>query len=322
MFTNRLLAARVAGQFGLVTRAQALGGGISPKAIECHLATGRWVVVHPGVYLTTPGREGWDVRAMAALLWAGDGAALHLQSAGFSWALMRVEPPIVQVVVPAERRVRDTGGVAVSRSRHIPARTDSYAWPHRTAVTETVFDLAIGHPVDRGVTLAARALDLSLCTTADLAASLRARARFPNRALLLETLTDVHAGSESAAEVRYVRDVERAHGLPSGRRQVPVGDGKRRDVEYDEFSLVVEIDGRLGHARWADRQRDGRRDRGAAATGRLTVRVFWPDLVPSPCALAAEVGVILMTRGWTDQARPCRRPTCSLRGTSVPSWGA
>jgi hypothetical protein len=44
---NRLLAARVAGQFGLVTRAQALGAGITRKAVACHLEAERRVMVHP-----------------------------------------------------------------------------------------------------------------------------------------------------------------------------------------------------------------------------------------------------------------------------------
>ena len=122
-------------------------------------------------------------------------------------------------------------------------------------------------------------------------------------------------------ELRYLRDVERAHSLPRSRRQAPTGDGRRRDVEYEEFGLVVEIDGRLGHQAWAERQRDGRRDRGAAVNGRLTIRAFWPDLVPTPCALAGDVAAILRTRGWTGQPSRCGA-TCSLREGSVPLWGA
>jgi len=316
---NRLLAARIAGQFGLVTRSQALGAGVTRKAVACHLDSGRWIVVHPGVYLTTPGRSDWSVRAMSALLWAGAGAVLYRVSAGYAWGLVRAEPEVIEVAVPYPRLVTSRELIAVTRSRTSPARLDPLAWPHRISAPHTALDLSSGHDIDRAVTLAARALDLRLCTSGQLVAALSLRPKQPHRALLLEALTDVGDGSESAAELRYVRDVERAHGLPRGRRQAPVGDGRRRDIEYEEFGVVVEIDGRLGHVGWTNRQRDGRRDREAAADGRLTIRVFWPDLLP-PCALAGEVGTILRTRGWTGWPQRCG-PHCGLREGSVPLWG-
>jgi hypothetical protein len=49
-------------------------------------------------------------------------------------------------------------------------------------------------------------------------------------------------------EYRYVRDVERAHGLPRSRHQARVViDGKvvYRDVYYEEYQLTVELDGQL-----------------------------------------------------------------------------
>ena len=316
---DRLLSARIAGQFGLVTRAQALGAGVTRKTVACHLEAERWVVVHPGVYLTTPGRSDWSVRSMAALLWAGRGAVLFGGSAGYAWGLLHAEPDVVHVAVPYPRLVSGRPGVAIKR-RTSASRVDPYAWPHRIASTHTVFDLADGRPLDRAVMLAACALDLRLCTADQLVTALASRKRQTDRRVLLEMLTDVAAGSNSAAELRYLRDVERAHGLPPSRRQAPIGDGRRRDVEHEEFGLVVEIDGRLGHQAWAERQRDGRRDRGAAVTGRLTVRAFWPDLVPTPCGLAGDVAAILSTRGWRGQPSACR-PTCSLREGSVPLWG-
>ncbi len=319
---NRILAARVAGQYGLITRAQAVEGGVSRKAVACHLDAGRWVTVHPGVYLTTPGRVDWDVRSMAAVLWAGPGAALVQSSAGYAWGLVRSEPAGLEVVVPAGRRVRDADSVAVTRSRWVAERVDPNAWPHRISATHTVLDLARGQSIDRAVTLAARAVDLQLASPGQIAATLSSRPRQSDRRLLLEILSDVGQGSESAAEVRYVRDVERRHGLPPGRRQASTGTGGRRDVEYEEFGLVVEIDGRVGHQAWASRQKDGRRDRTALVRGRVTVRCFWIDLVPTACALAVDVGTIIRSRGWTGQVRRCGPSCAALRGTLVPSWGA
>ena len=314
---NRLLPARIAGQFGLVTRSQALGAGVTRSAISWQLETEQWVRVHPGVYLTVPGRDSWKVRAMAALLWAGPGAALFRSSAGHAWGLSRYEPDPLEVAVPAERRVRDTGGVTVVRSRQLRERVDPMAWPHRITAAHTVFDLAAGRPVDAGITLAARSLDLGIATVDDLVTALRTRTRQPDRAVLLEALFDVSGGSESAAEVRYVRDVERAHGLPTGRRQVPVGDGRRCDVEYEEFGVVVEIDGRLNHESWSARRRDAVKDRAAAVTGRVSVHCFWTDLVPTACRLTLDVVAILRMRGWTGEPFGCSAGCPVGCGTSV-----
>ena len=300
-----LLRARIAGQAGLVTRAQAIDGGLTAEAIEWRIRRGRWVRVIPGIYQTLAGRDDWETRAMAALLHAGKGAALFGRSAGYVWGLVRSEPETIEIVIPADRRVRAPGGVAIRRSRTLGNRVHPTEWPHRVVVEHTVLDITDGGTFDRAVSLAAKAIDLKLATPESLRAALDSRPRQSYAGELVEALSDVADGAESAAEVRYVRDVERAHGLPSGRRQVPIDGGGRRDVEYEEWDLIVEIDGRLGHDGWRERQRDGRRDRKAAATGRLTVRCHWPDLVPTGCELAVDLGDILVTRGWAGRVVPC-----------------
>ena len=155
--------------------------------------------------------------------------------------------------------------------------------------------------------LAAKAIDLGIATTDDLRWALASRPRQRHRGLLTEVLADVEAGAESPTEVRYIRDVERAHDLPKGTVQSPLADGQRRDVEYEELRVVVEIDGRLNHDGWKARRRDGRRDRKSLVEGRLTVRAYWTDLVPSPCDLAADVASILQDRGWSSRPRRGRR---------------
>lgn len=248
------------GQAGLVTRAQALRAGVSRKAIECHLATGRWVRLHPGVYLTSPGREGWEVAAVAALLYAGPYAALRGPSAGYAWGLLREPPEVVEVLVPASRKVVARDGLVVVRSDLAAERVHERAWPHRVVAEHTVFDLAQGRCFERAVALAARAVGLGIATTHSLRVALQARPRQSHRRFVLEALSEVARGAESAAEVRYLRGVERAHGLPRSTVQAPFAQG-RRDAEYAEFRVVIEIDGRLGHDGWAARQREG------AATG-------------------------------------------------------
>jgi hypothetical protein len=129
--------------------------------------------------------------------------------------------------------------------------------------------------------------------------------------LLMEVLGDF-GGVENAAELRYDRDVVAAHGLPVGQRQAAGPASISRDVEHEEFGVIVEVNGRKGHEGWLGQQRDGQRDRRAAADGRLTVRVFWIDVAHTPCQLAAELVQIFVSRGWDGPPQACGRPSCAL----------
>ena len=82
-------------------------------------------------------------------------------------------------------------------------------------------------------------------------------------------------------EVSYVKRVEEPHGLPRGELQVRDG-AVRRDVEYEEWNVVVEVDGRLGHEGEYVAV-DRRRDRRAAGRGRVTLRAGWVDVEGDPC---------------------------------------
>jgi hypothetical protein len=270
------------------------------------------VRLHPGVYLTEPGRSDWEVQAIAALLACGRGAALSHQSAAYAWGLQRAAGERLRIIVPAGRNVFAPDGVSLVRSRSADIRTDDTAWPHRTTVEHTILDLANEGTLDSAVGRLARAFQQGRTTQRMVLQALATRPRQRHRALLLEVLADLEDGAESPAELRWIRDVEKAHGLPAGTRQQPTGGGGRRDNAYEEFGLVVEVDGRLGHEGWDGRRRDGRRDRKAAASGRLTVRVFWDELVHDPCELAVEIGGLLRARGWSGAPTSCRRRSCTV----------
>lgn len=143
---------------------------------------------------------------------------------------------------------------------------------------------------------------------------LASRSRHRRRGLLDDVLADVGSGAQSVMEVLFLRDVERAHGLPEGHRQAPSVAGRLRlhDVAYEEAKVLVELDGRLGHEGSA-RVADGIRDRRSARTGWLTVRAFWVDVAVTPCELAVDLGGVLASRGWTDAPHPCRRGACVIR---------
>jgi hypothetical protein len=171
-----------------------------------------------------------------------------------------------------------------------------------------VLDLASGCPPGDAVGLVTRAVQKGLTTPERLRQLLDARPRQRHRALILGMLTDVAAGAESYLEMLYLRTVERAHGLPRGARQTPNPDlPYERDVKYDRFRLLVELDGRIGHegeGRFRDMDRDNRH----ALRDELTLRFGYYDVSGRPCSVAFQVYLALVKRGYPEPFRRC--PNC------------
>lgn len=114
----------LAGQAGLVTRAQLLSAGVSVDAIRWR--TGRqWRLVLPGVVATFTGELTWRHRLIAAQLWAGPAAALASFSA-VQWHDVGDVPQdgLVRVLVPRPQSPRRHSFV-VARST---ARPDAHPW--------------------------------------------------------------------------------------------------------------------------------------------------------------------------------------------------
>ncbi len=305
-------------QFGVLTLAQARSGGLTERRVAGRVAAGQWIRLHHGIYLTEPGRTQWHTRAVAGLLACGSGAALVGGSAAYLWGLAPT-PASVEVAVPLTRRVEPKEGVTLRRSAWLAERTHELAWPWRTTVEHTVLDVADSKDLDGAIAIAALATQRRLTTVRALTTALERRARHRWRRELGEALAVVAGGAESILEVRYVRDVERAHGLPRGIAQVSSATGMpwRHDIGYPDFRVLVELDGRLGHE-GRNRLADTRRDRGNAAAGWLTLRAGWLDVTAGPCPLAVEVGAVLHSRGWSGQLRRCRRRGCPAPVTAQP----
>jgi hypothetical protein len=301
-------------QRGLVTRAQCVSAGLTSKAIEWRLRRGLWVRLHPGVYMTTPGRDDWWTTALAGQL-AVPGAAWSHETAGYVWGLAPRPPRRIELVVPETRRVAPPSGVVVHRAVAADQRVDDLHWPWRTTPEETILDLSATATPDRTFALLGRAFQKRLTDEAAMLGRLQRRWRHPQRALLTLVLAAATDGVESAIEARYRDHVERPHGLPAGVRQLRRDGGgrERHDVGYREQRVLVELDGRLGHEGFEAQINDGRRDRRGAGGGWLTLRAFWPDVAVTPCVLAGEVGAVLIDRSWAERPMACRLASCALR---------
>lgn len=108
----------LAHQSGLITRRQAVAGGIAPHTVDRYVRERRWQPVLPQVYRTGPPDPGEALRA--AVLWAGPDAVLTGLGAAWWHGLVRQPPVLVRVAVPGPRRPYDRAGLSV-RSRPIPS---------------------------------------------------------------------------------------------------------------------------------------------------------------------------------------------------------
>jgi hypothetical protein len=196
-------------------------------------------------------------------------------------------------------------------ARH-PART-----PPRTRIEETALDLAqLARTFDDAFGWMSRACCGRLTTPLLIRAALQSRSRIRWRAQLELALCDIADGVMSPLEHRYVDDVERAHGLPTARRQVLIIRDSRPqylDNFYEELGIGVELDGQAYHPteqRWGDISRDN----ALAADGIQVLRYGWTDVVGRACAMAIQFGEVARKRGWTGTLRRCG-PTCGVGRT-------
>ncbi len=291
---------------------QADRAGISPVRMRSLVRTGRWQQLHFGVYATFTGELPRGALMWAAVLRTGPRSVLSHETAAEVSGLLDRPSQLLHVTVPESQHSRPIAGMVIHRSSRVLEARDPGLLPPRTLVEETVLDLAqAAASFDDVVALLARSCQRGLTTPFLLSESLQMRAKTRWRAEIGLALRDVADGVHSVLEYRYLRDVERAHGLPTAKRQA---DGMRqghaihRDVRYARYGVVAELDGKASHPdeqRWRDKHRDN----AAAADGFVTLRYGWADVTEHPCETAAEIGAVLARRGWPGPLKRCG-PAC------------
>jgi hypothetical protein len=299
-------------QHGVVTRVQAIAGGLTGSQIEVRLSTGRWRRIFTGVYLTFNGPVPRRSLLWAVVLRAGSDAVLSHETAA-ELAGLGEPTPVIHVTVPSHRTPGRIAGVVIHRSVHLTQCRHPTRLPPQTRVEDTVVDLTQScRRLDDAMAWLARAVGSRTTTPERLAARFQARPKLRDRQSLLSALSDVASGCHSLVELRYLRDVERAHGLPPSQRQVRrEKESRYDDVRYREFRTRVELDGRAAHPEH-ERWRDMRRDNAAVVEGDQVLRYGSGDVEGSPCELARQVAAVLTPAGWPGQLHPCSRPGCVI----------
>lgn len=311
---------RIDFQAGVVSRRQALRQGISSKTVDCKAKSGTWRRMHRGTYATFNGVPPRDARLWAALLRAGPGAVLSHETAAEIHGVVDRPSGKIHITVPATRnpaRWSKVPGVVIHRSRNIASQPLPPWQLPRTPIAETVLDLvAASKSFDDAYSWLSRAVGRGLTTADMINEALTARSRMRWRAWLADALDDVDRGVMFPLERRYVRDLERAHGLPAARRQAKrkLASGTRYlDNYYEQYHLCVELDGQSSHPpeqKWQDADRD---NDNVLRDDVETLRFGLRDVTSRRCERAAELAALFIRRGWDGVSlRPCG-PGCQVR---------
>jgi hypothetical protein len=263
--------ARIAArQYGLVTVRQLRAVGLDGAAIGRRVARRRLHRLNRGVYAvghTALSREGWF---LAAVLAAGEGAALSHEACAEHWEVRRYRASRIDVVVPSERQ--GLASVRVHRCRNL----------HPDDVT-----VHKGIPV---TTLARLVVDLTDRLTSWEIANVIHEAEFNDLFHLDKTLAaidrghgratkaakqavqlhlDGSAGVRSKNELQVLIALERNR-LPEPRLNTHLN-GEEVDFHWPRLKLAIEFDG-SGHDRTRTQREDARKERAWRAAGYEVLR--------------------------------------------------
>jgi hypothetical protein len=304
-------------QRGVLSHSQAIGAGVSRHVIAGRLGSGQWQRLHRGVFATFSGPVPRDARLWGAVLRAGDRAVLSHHTAAELWRLADEPAELIHVSVPRNAGIRDIPGLVVHYSSRVTEVRHPVRLPPQTRVEETALDLAeLARTAEDAVAWPIKACQRRLTTPDRIAAVLEGRGRARWRRDIADGIAEIPAGVHSPLELRYLRDVERKHGLPRGDRQVPLVRGVSRqyiDVRYSDYGVVVELDGVLAHSA-ESRSRDTRRDNANALDGYRTLRYGWVPVAYHACTTAREVHTLLRRNGLRAPLRPCGKACVTTLG--------
>ena len=291
-------------QAGVLTREQILGHGVPRTRIDRLVGEQLWSRLGRGIYLTHTLSPDWQSLAWAGTLIGGSGSATGGRAALRLAGVISEEDLPISIVQPADAHHQPSSGWWDFTRTKVLFR--AVGEPPRVRVERAVLDLCALEP-ERSANWITLATGSRHTSAGRLYEALDEMPRHPARRQLNELLADVGQGAESPLELVYLRDVERAHGMKPGRRQVRSG-GYRCDICYEE-GLVVELDGRRGHE-GLGAFRDMDRDNFHIMQGIPTLRFGWLQCVTDPCGVLAQVAEVRRRLGWTGDLKCCSR--CQL----------
>ena len=299
---------------GLFTTAAARAMGASDTHLHRAVRAGRWKRVLPGVYAIASEPDTWELRARAAVLWAGENAVVSHRSAAklhrFE-GLPRKEWPVdVSLPRASGKRYR---AISIHRLRDLQPgdRTEKLGIPC-TGVVRTLLDLAacldeldLAIAVESAWRADANLLE-TLTSRLDGVDRRGSRGTEALRRVLADCCARPHKPLDSPLEVRFWKWVLRTE-LPPPIPQCPyTGHGHYArfvDFAYPDVKLAIETDGFEFHREREDFERDAAKLSYLAARGWRVIHVTSRLLEDDADTIEKRIGQAL------ELAAPPRRNT-------------
>ena len=275
------MSSRAEQQYGLITRAQARDLGVSDSAIDRRVASGRLIVVHPGVYRFPGAPVTSHQRALAAAFWTG-GLVSHA-SAGRLWRLEGVMSDGLHLTIAYERIRRDEE-ITVHRTVSLPDIDRRFVdGIPCTSATRTLIDLApsVDDETLEAAMECARRMGLTTLTLMGRRADALCGRGRPGSQRIRRVLSAAEGRAlESRLEVK-ARRLLHASALPRPVAQYSLG-RFRLDFAWPRLQVAVECDGFEHHGSRLQWKRDRRRVAAIEAMGWRLVHLTWDDVTRCP----------------------------------------
>jgi len=279
-------------QSGVISRGQAMAAGLSAQQVDRRVATGRWEVLHPGVYLACEHELTTAATIRSASLWAGDGATITGLAAAWWHGLWTKPLSTVDVTIPRRRRVRQLAGIRVRRrdldwSDRVEIRQ---LWVTEPALTALEAAVTLGPP-------GAELLDHALRRQVRFETAHRAQSRnlgrrgSPAAGALLSVAADQVASHAERLIVRMLRDA----GIGGWQLGYWIG-GHEVDVAFPGLRIAIEVDGWAWHVDVERFRRDRRKQNALEVAGWMVLRFTWHDLTQRREAVIAEITAAIARR--------------------------
>jgi Transcriptional regulator, AbiEi antitoxin len=290
-------------QSGVLTRAQLISFGLHDSQVARLVRQQVLRRLDRGVYILGVLEPTWHQYAWAAVLLGGRSGRLIGASAAVFEGLTDPSLPIL-LGVDSSSGLTSRDWLTVVRQRATTRPSGSLASPPRTLIEDTVLDLCAAASNEAGVIGFLTMSVPRLTNSRRLAGALERRGRIAHRTLIADIIAATAIGVQSPLEFRWIKHVERPHRLPIPTRQYRLPSGAVADGAYEEFRVLLELDGRRYHD--GDRRfRDWRRDNLSGEDGWLTLRYGWHDTVVESCETAGNLVRVLHRRGYDGQLGRC-----------------
>jgi hypothetical protein len=298
------LARRASSQFGAFSARQAGEFGFDSGAIGRRVRSGIWERALPGVYRLAGSPRQWRQSLAAAVLWAGEGAAVSHRAAGVLWRLDGVRGEPVEILVPHGRRIA-VNGVTCYRSRTLlPADLTRREGLPVTHLPRTLIDLAaVLDPPGLEA-----ALECALRNRLDGGWLLRRLRKLGGRGSagagtlrrLLEERLDERDHTDSRLEVEILR-LLRDGGLPEPAMHYDIVDGALHvaevDFAYPRWRVAIQGVSYSIHSRRGRWDRDNDQMSWLASMNWVWFPVTWKDVQERPQEILERVRNVLAARG-------------------------